>query len=240
VGAIRVGTSGWHYGHWKGRFYPEELSTEEWLGYYAGRFSTVEINNTFYQLPDVETFVQWREAVPAGFQFAAKASRYLTHMKKLRDPEEPVAHFLEGVRALGDRRGPVLFQLPPNWKVNVERLRSFLAVLPREGRYAFEFRHASWFDERVYEVLRAAGAAFCIHDLATQPSPEVVTADFVYVRLHGTHGPYQGSYDQQVLAGWAGALSTWAGQGKAIYCYFNNDERGYAVQNARTLLDIIG
>lgn len=236
---IHIGTSGWHYAHWKGPFYPQDLSEEEWLGYYAGCLHTVEINNTFYQLPDKETFIQWRKSVPTGFLFAVKASRYITHMKKLNDPEEPVSRFLKGVQKLESKVGPILFQLPPNWNLNLGRLHSFLEVLPREYSYAFEFRNPSWFDSRVYDVLAEHEAAFCIHDLADQPSPKVVTADIIYVRLHGPRDRYQGKYETQTLAGWAGAFSTWAGQGKQIYCYFNNDQKGYAPQNALELQGMI-
>jgi uncharacterized protein YecE (DUF72 family) len=142
------------------------------------------------------------------------------------------------VAGLQNCLGPILFQLPPHWHLNLERLRAFLEALPRGGSYAFEFRDPSWFDPQVYELLGDYGAAFCIHDMADQPSPKVVTADFVYIRFHGPDGQYQGSYDQQALAGWAGAISTWTRQGRQIYCYFNNDQRGYAVQNALALLDM--
>lgn len=239
MSAIHVGTSGWHYAHWRGRFYPRDLADGEWLGFYARRFSTVEINNTFYQQPDRQTFVQWRETVPPGFEFAVKANRYITHMKKLKDPAEPVATFVQGVAALEDHLGPMLFQLPPHWHLNLERLRAFLETLPAAGRHVFEFRDPSWFDERVYDLLAEYGAAFCIHDMAGQPSPKVVTADLVYVRFHGPDGQYQGSYDKQALAGWAGAFSTWRRQGKEIYCYFNNDEEGHAPENASTLLNML-
>jgi uncharacterized protein YecE (DUF72 family) len=237
--SVHIGTSGWHYAHWKGVFYPDTVSEEDWLGFYAGRFETVEINNTFYQLPGAKTFAQWREAVPAGFEFAVKASRYITHMKKLKDPREPVANFLDGVRALGGHLGPILFQLPPNWHLNLDRLRAFLDVLPGRDRYVFEFRHPSWFDDRVYDLLGEHDAGFCIHDMADRPSPRIVTAGMVYVRLHGPDGQYQGSYDEQALAGWAGAFSTWARQGRQVYCYFNNDERGYAPQNAMDLIEML-
>lgn len=229
---IHVGTSGWHYGHWLGPFYPEGLPSEEWLAYYAGRFYTVEINNTFYQLPDKETFVAWRETVPAGFIFSVKANRYITHMKKLKDPQQPVATFFKNVENLGDKLGPILFQLPPKWHFNEQRLAGFLNALPQGYRYVFELRDPSWFDQRTYELLARHNAAFCIYDLSGRLSPEKITADFVYVRLHGPGSPYQGLYETQALSGWAGALRAWNRQGKAIYCYFNNDTAGYAAQNA--------
>lgn len=236
--SIHIGTSGWHYGHWRGPFYPHDLPSKAYLEYYMERFHTVEINNSFYQLPKEETFAAWRDTVPSGFIFAVKGSRYITHMKKLKDPEQAVSAFLERAKVLGDRRGPILFQLPPRWKVNPQRLDSFLAALPAHFRYAFEFRDPSWFTPQVYDALAGHGAAFCIYELAGQVSPKEVTADFVYVRLHGPGGPYQGQYGTEVLAGWAGAFATWAGQGKEVYCYFDNDEAGYAAQDAMRIQEM--
>ena len=232
---LRIGTSGWHYGHWRGRFYPDELPSQEWFAYYAERFSTVEINNSFYKLPEVETFRSWRKGSPRGFLFAVKASRYITHMKKLKDPDQPIATLMERAGELGDRLGPILFQLPPNWKMNAARLSAFLDKLPGAYRFAFEFRDPSWFDRSVYELLSAHNAAFCIYDLRGEVTPKQVTADWVYVRLHGPGEPYQGKYDHQTLTGWMEAFSAWMRQGRDVYCYFNNDQAGYAVENARTL-----
>lgn len=205
------------------------------LDYYAGLFHTVEINNTFYKLPAKDTLLKWRNNTPDGFVFAVKASRYITHMKKLKDPGEPVSNFLGRMDALGDKLGPVIFQLPPRWRFNPERFHSFLEALPSGYRYAFEFRDESWFDERAYRELEERGAAFCIYEFSGRTSPRKVTADFIYIRLHGPKGPYQGDYDQRTLAGWAGALHTWSGKGKDIYCYFDNDDRGYAALNALSL-----
>jgi uncharacterized protein YecE (DUF72 family) len=237
---LRIGTSGWHYAHWRGIVYPEELTTQEWFAYYAERFSTVEINNSFYKLPEVETFRAWREGSPPGFLFAVKASRYITHMKKLKDPEEPIANVMERVDELGDRLGPILFQLPPKWKRNADRLRAFLDKLPAGKRFAFEFRDPSWFDEGVYELLSAHNAAFCIYDLRGELTPKQVTADWVYVRLHGPGEPYQGKYDERTLAGWTEAFASWRRQGRDVYCYFNNDQAGYAVENALALQAMSG
>jgi uncharacterized protein YecE (DUF72 family) len=232
---LHVGTSSWHYDHWQGPFYPENLPSKERLTYYAGHLATVEINNSFYQLPEAETLRNWRAGTPQGFLFAVKASRYITHMKKLKDPDEPVANFLGRMDKLSDKLGPILFQLPPNWNLNLGRLRSFLQILPDGYRFAFEFRDSSWFDEQVYEMLAAHNAAFCIFDLAGGVAPRQVTADWVYVRLHGPGDAYQGKYDVETLAGWMGAFSTWIRQGKDVYCFFDNDEAGYAVQNALAL-----
>jgi uncharacterized protein YecE (DUF72 family) len=236
---IHIGTSGWHYEHWKGPFYPKGIASGDMLAFYAERFQAAEINNSFYQLPTAKTLEAWSNAVPAGFLFAVKASRYITHMKKLKDPEEPVGHFLDRIRVLGSRLGPVLFQLPPNWRCDCDRLKNFVAELPDGYRYAFEFRDPSWFDDKVCRVLEDAGAAFCIYDLAGRQSPKTVTADFVYVRLHGPGEAYQGDYSPQALSGWAGAFSAWARQGKDIFCFFDNDQRGYAPANAMSLIDTL-
>lgn len=236
---IHIGTSGWHYNHWKGPFYPAKLPQTEMLSYYARHFQAVEINNSFYRLPGKETFAEWRKTVSRPFVFAVKASRYITHMKKLKNPSETVPPLLEAARVLGAELGPILFQLPPRWKANPERLREFLNSLPDGFRYAFEFRDPSWFEARVYEALNEMGAAFCIYDLAGCLSPKEVTADFIYIRLHGPAGAYQGQYDANTLAGWAGACSAWLKQVKEIYCFFDNDQAGYAAQDALRLQEMI-
>ena len=232
---LHIGTSGWSYDHWEGPFYPEGLAAGKRLAHYAGRFSSVEINTSFYHLPAAATVDQWRGTVPAGFVFSAKASRYITHMKKLKDPHETVPPFLQTVDRLGDRLGPVLFQLPPRWNADPARLEAFLDSLDRRRRYVFEFRDPSWFDRPVRRLLEKYDAAFCIYDLGGQVSPKYVTTDFVYVRLHGPATAYQGSYDNRTLAGWAGAFSTWIRQGRAVYCYFDNDQQGHAVLDALRL-----
>jgi uncharacterized protein YecE (DUF72 family) len=236
---IHIGTSGWHYGHWKGPFYPEDMSTEDFLGYYADRFQTVEINNTFYQLPERETVVHWRRTVPDDFIFAVKANQYITHMKKLKDPEEPVSNFLENIQALEDKLGPILFQLPPHWNFDRERLESFLEALPQGLKYAFEFRDPSWFNDEAYALLERHNAAFCIYHLHGDLSPKRITSDLVYVRLHGPVGRYQGKYNDDELRSWSGDLSGWAEDGKDVYCYFDNDEAGYAAENAQRLMQMV-
>lgn len=236
---FHIGTSGWHYDHWRGPFYPENLGSRDYLGFYRQKFHTVEINNSFYRLPSEKAMIDWRESTPPGFIFAVKGSRYITHMKKLMDPETSLAPLLERVRLLGDRLGPILFQLPPRWGFNEERLRVFLAALPRTYRYTLEFRDASWLHEAAYRLLREHGAAFCIYELAGRISPLEVTADFVYIRLHGPGGAYQGRYDRQTLADWAKAISAWAGRGLPVFCYFDNDEAGFAAQNALELQEML-
>jgi uncharacterized protein YecE (DUF72 family) len=236
---IHIGTSGWHYDDWRGPFYPEDMPPEDFLRYYGKHFQTVEINNSFYQLPRKETFEMWRETVPPGFAFAVKGSRYITHMKKLKDPEKSVGKFLERVEALGEKLGPILFQLPPRWKLNPERLRAFLEALPGKYRYAFEFRDLSWFSDKIYWILKEHGAAFCIYELAGTLSPKEITAEFIYVRLHGPKGPYEGQYGSQLLAGWAGDFAAWRRQKKEIFCYFDNDQAGYAAKDAIRLQEMI-
>jgi len=236
---IFIGTSGWSYDHWKGHFYPRHLADEQMLAYYSGCFRTTEINTSFYRLPARETLKRWRELTPADFLFAVKASRYITHMKKLRAPGQTVSAFLQRIRILGDKLGPILFQLPPHWRFNRERLAAFLDALSIEFRYAFEFRDRSWLNEETRELLARHGAAFCIYDLDGFLSPKEITSDLVYVRLHGPGKPYQGSYDDKRLSGWAGDFASWALQGHAVFCYFDNDERGYAARNALRLLAML-
>jgi uncharacterized protein YecE (DUF72 family) len=230
-----IGTSGWHYHHWVGAFYPHNLPHGAFLEYYANHFATAEINNSFYRLPEKKTLLRWRDAVPEGFVFSVKASRYLTHMKKLKDPREPLERLFDRVSVLGSKLGPILFQLPPRWRLNPERLKGLLEILPKNHRYAFEFRDYSWFDGEVYGLLAKHRAAFCVYDLDGRTSPKEITADFAYVRLHGPDGPYRGRYGARRLSGWGGVFSAWLEEGLEVYCYFDNDEAGYATQDALRL-----
>lgn len=239
IDKIHIGTSGWHYDHWRGPFYPAGVPKKRFLEYYAGHFLTAEINNTFYKLPKKETFAVWRDNTPREFVFSVKAGRYITHMKKLKDPDSSVPRFLETIHVLGEKLGPILFQLPPRWGLDGERFEGFLRYLPRSYRYVFEFRDPSWFDPRVYEMMSEHGAAFCIYELAGKVSPKQVTGDFVYLRLHGPEGAYEGQYDQSVLSNWAEAFLAWAAQGKEIFCYFDNDQAGYAAQDGLRLKRLI-
>lgn len=232
---IYIGTSGWAYPHWQGPFYPAGRKKKDFLAYYVDHFRTVEINNSFYKLPSAETLSRWKETAPSGFIFALKASRYITHMKKLKDPGDTLPRLLEAAKALGDKLGPILFQFPPRWHLNMDRFMDFLDALPTDFRYAFEFRDPDWQVPSVYEALREMGAAFCIFELSGFLTPKEITADFVYIRLHGPDGAYRGEYDTSTLAGWAGAMTHWAGEGREVFCFFDNDEAGYAVQNALRL-----
>jgi len=237
---FRIGTSGWHYGHWRGPFYPRDLPAARMLDFYARRFDSVEINNSFYRLPTAETFAAWRDAAPPGFLFAVKASRYLTHMKKLKEPEQGLERLLPRVEVLRKKLGPVLFQLPPFWDLNLDRLAAFLDALPRTHRYAFEFRHPAWHQAPVYELLARHNAAYCIYELAGFRSPVQVTAGFAYVRLHGPEGKYAGRYSPAALRFWARHIEEWRQRLKAVYVYFDNDQAGYAAPNAAELKAMAG
>jgi len=236
---VRVGTSGWYYDHWVGPVYPEGMQPEDMLAEYARSFGTVEINSTFYGLPEAESVAEWYDSTPAGFLFSCKASRYMTHMKKLKDPKEPLDRFFASIAPLKEKLGPILVQLPPRWRANPERLETFLEAAPRDYRYAFEFRDETWFDDAVYDVLRRYGAACCIFDYAGTESPAMITGPTVYVRLHGPAGAYEGSYDDETLATWAERIENWRSDGHDVYCYFDNDQNGYAAANASRLLSML-
>ena len=240
--SIRVGTSGWHYPHWRGPFYPERFPAEEMLGFYCERLSAVELNNTFYRLPEKKTFRQWRRQTPPKFLFAVKASRYITHMKKLKEPRQPLRKFLSHARELGPKLGPILFQLPPRWGRDAGRLRAFLEALPGRYRYAFEFRDPSWFHRETYRLLEQHNAAFCVFDLAGLESPRLATADFAYLRLHGpSQQSYQGRYTRRQLRDWLRTLRDWQRAGaRTVYVFFDNDQAGYAALNARELAAMAG
>lgn len=232
---VHIGTSGWHYKHWLGDFYPERFPPEKMLAWYAQEFHTVEINNSFYRLPEEKTFELWRQIVPPGFLFAVKASRFLTHMKRLKDPEDPIKLFFSRANHLGDRLGPVLFQLPPKWKADLDRLRGFLGVLPNGHQYVIEFRDDSWYTREVCELLRKHNVALCVHDWHTAPWARELTANFTYIRFHGTSGRYAGHYPDEMLQGWAKQIQDWGDRLSAVFAYFNNDVGGHAIRNARTL-----
>lgn len=234
-----IGTSGYHYAHWRGVFYPPRLPVSRWLAFYAQHFATLELNNPFYRLPSEVAFQGWREATPPRFRFAVKASRFLTHIKRLREPEAPLALFFQRAQHLGEKLGPILYQLPPQMHRDDGRLEAFLAALPKEREHVIEFRHRSWFDDAVFALLQRAGVGFCIADLQDCPTPFVVTADFAYVRFHGSGGTYWGSYSDAELGQWAERLRSVAPRLRAIYVYFNNDAEGAAVRDARRLRELL-
>lgn len=239
-GRCLIGTSGWMYDHWDGVFYPPDLRKDEWLSFYMRHFDTVEINNTFYHLPTPEAFEGWRKAASKGFIYALKGSRFITHMKKLKDPHEPLKLFLERARLLKGCLGPVLFQLPPRWRCNLDRLKEFVNALPSDIRFAFEFRDTTWFNEDVYEVLRERDISLCIYHMPDFLSPVEVTARFVYIRFHGTDFLYGGRYSKEELSRWADLINLYLKGGLDVYVYFNNDAEGYAVVNAKELREMVG
>ena len=236
---IRIGTSGWHYRHWVGRFYSKGLPAKEMFAFYQRHFDTVELNNSFYRLPTPEAFDAWRESSRPDFIFAVKGSRFVTHNKKLKDPEQPLKNLLPRAERLAEKLGAILWQLPPKWRRNVERLEEFLQALPKQHRYAFEFREPSWHHESVYEVLRQHNAAYCIYELEGFSTEPLVTADFTYVRLHGPGGKYQGSYSDDQLRAWADRIREWSKKLRAVYVYFDNDQAAYAPRNALTLKQMV-
>jgi uncharacterized protein YecE (DUF72 family) len=235
---VRVGTSGWVYPHWRGLFYPQDLRQDDWLAYYASHFDTVEIINSFYRLPSEAAFDAWRKQAPAGFIFSVKASRYLTHMKKLKDPEAPLGNLFDRARHLRKKLGPVLYQLPPCWRLNLERFEQFLKALPARRSHVVEFRQASWLAEPVFELMAQHGVAHCIHDMRQMEVPQRVTASPAYLRLHGAAGN-EGNYSKRELKRWAERVADWAGQGADVYVYFNNDWQGHAIKNAQTLREML-
>jgi uncharacterized protein YecE (DUF72 family) len=241
TGQLRIGTSGWIYPHWRGVFYPEKLPVQHWFRFYSQSFDTVEINNTFYRLPAPEVFVQWRKQAPPGFLYTVKVSRFLTHMKKLKDPVEPLKNILVRSRKLASHLGPLLYQLPPRWKCDVNRLRDFIAHLPRSLSHVFEFRDVSWCNEEVRALLDETGMAFCIHDMRGFACPIWVTGPLAYLRFHGPADPrHAGRYNLTHLNMWADRIREFLQSGRDVYAYFNNDTAGYAVLNAQESQQLFG
>ncbi len=230
---VLVGTSGWHYAHWRPQFYPASMGPAHWLEYYSERFAAVEVNNAFYRLPERSTFERWRDIVPSDFVVAVKASRYLTHVKRLKDPEEPVARLLDRCTALGPRLGPILLQLPPNLKVDPQQLDRTLAAFSGAVRLAVEPRHPSWFTKEVRTVLEKRAAALCLADGGPVETPMWRTTDWTYARFHAGKGRPQSCYLRRELEAW---IDRWAEQlsdAEDTYCFFNNDLHGCALRDAR-------
>ena len=232
---VRVGCSGWQYKHWRGNFYPADLPLKSWFEHYASVFDTVEINNSFYRLPEASTFAAWSARAPRGFLFAVKASRFLTHMKKLKEPEDPLDRFFRRARSLGRHLGPVLYQLPPGWKLDLGRLEYFLMSLPRDVAQVIEFRDTTWYAQEVYALLERHRVSLCLHDMPGSATGRLRVGPCVYVRFHGASGRYNGSYPDDRLADWAQWLQEQARTGVDVYAYFNNDVGGHAPRNALVL-----
>ncbi len=232
---IRIGTSGWEYAHWVGSFYPRDLPRDRRLEFYAARFDTVELNNSFYRLPEAETFGAWARRVPPEFSFAVKASRYLTHLRRLREPAEPLHRLWTRAGRLEGHLGPMLYQLPPRWRPNHDRMAAFLAAIPPRQPQAIEVRDRRWYGKRLKALLDEAGVALCLHDMTGSAPPPVPVGPFVYVRFHGAGEKYGGAYSPQRLTAWAERMVAWAQRGWPVWAYFNNDIGGHAVRDADRL-----
>jgi len=235
--SIHIGTSGWFYTHWD-NFY-QGLSSSQWLSYYAEHFSTVEINSTFYHLPKEKNVKNWSKITPKDFIFSVKFSRTITHVKKLKKTEVEIENFLKAIQPLKSKLGPLLFLLPPSFKLNYEALKNCIELLPKKHLYTFEFRNTSWHVPAVYELLRKNKIALCISDLNGKLSPIEVTAPFVYVRLHGPKKAYQGVYSLRALKQWAQRAKEWEANKLKVYIYFDNDEKGFAIKDAKKLIELL-
>jgi uncharacterized protein YecE (DUF72 family) len=240
VSNIHIGCSGWVYKHWRGIFYPEGLPQKRWFERYAEEFDTVEINASFYRLPLASTFEGWRDKAPPGFHYAVKVNRFITHMKKLLDCEAEVDRFIALARPLGEKLGPLLYQLPPSLKLNLERLERFLERLPPDLTHVFEFRNKDWYVPDTYALLDRHGASFCVHDMPGSKTELVAVGPIAYVRFHGGEGKYWGRYSDEGLLSWTDWVVEQTRSGRPVWCFFNNDIHGHAIQDARTLKSMVG
>ena len=237
---VWIGTSGWTYDGWRGLFYPEDVPKKRWLEWYAGQFATTEINGSFYRTPSLEAVQAWREQTPDDFLFAWKASKFITHWKRLSDKSVNSIELMESrLKVLRTKIGPVLFQLPARFKADSERLTSFLKLLSKKYLYAFEFRDASWYNEEILAVLRKRNVALCLSDHHDAPTPWEVTASHVYIRGHGPTGEYKDNYPLSTLRKWAESIRKWKRQGRTVFCYFDNDHKSAAPQDARRLAKLL-
>jgi len=236
---VYVGTSGWNYLHWKGIFYPEGLPQARWLQHYVKFFNCVELNVTFYRLVKKETFQNWRKRTPEDFYFVAKGSRFITHIKKLKDISQPLNLFLDNARGLRDKLALVLWQLPPSFKKDIKRLTLFFKLLKKTNlRHSFEFRNESWFDSEVYRLFKEYNFCLCIAHSPRFPCQRVITADFLYLRFHGKELLYGSNYSDKELKAWAEFAREFKKQ-KDIFAFFNNDARGFAVKNALRFRELL-
>jgi len=236
--SLFIGTSGWSYKHWKDKFYPQGVPQSKWLEYYTEHFNTVELNASFYRLPKCETVVNWYKRTPADFKFAVKGSRVITHLKKLKDCEEPLELFYQVFEPLKEKLALVLYQLPPSLRYDPEVLENFLEVVPGSVAHVFEFRHSSWFNEETYAILDRHGAYFCVSDYPAREAPRVCVGDLAYFRLHGFKKRYGGEYPEEHLMEVGNTMCEWVKAGKKVFAYFNNDAEGFAVKNAKELQGI--
>ncbi|KTD23798.1 Protein of uncharacterised function DUF72 [Legionella lansingensis] len=232
-----IGTSGWSFKGWIGDFYPDKIIAREMLGHYANFFETVELNTSFYGTPRKKTIESWYEATPDNFIFSCKASRYITHLKRLKNTKESLTYLLKALEPFGKKLGPILFQLPPRWPVDIERLQNFVKLLPQDHYYTFEFRDKSWLCQSVYDVLHRHKIALCFYDYKGYQSPELITSNFIYIRLHGPESqPYQGHYNRELLSDYADKFIHWQEEAKPVFCYFDNDEKVCAPHDAMVLI----
>ncbi len=233
----RIGTSGWNYRHWRGIFYPEDVPQSKWLEYYAEHFDTVELNATFYRLPAPSTFKRWYDRTPKGFLWSIKASKFITHTRRLKDCQEPLGRLYGAVEPLQEKLGVILFQLPPSLQFDPSLAEGFFSLLKRGFRYALEVRHKSWIQEEALQLIRSHNIAFCISDTAGRyPYHEAITAEFLYIRLHGSKKLYASCYTEEEIAQWAKKLRRWNTPG---FIYFDNDFQGHAPKNALQLLEAL-
>lgn len=234
-----IGTSGWHYDDWRRLFYPRELKKSAWLEYYSRHFATVELNNTFYRLPSESAFESWYNATPVDFVFAVKGSRFITHIKRLKNTDKAANNFMSRAARLKDKLGPVLYQLPPGFHRDDDRLEAFLASLPPGYRYVLEFRHESWLVDEVYDTMGRHRAGICVFDMPDLPCPRLATADFAYIRFHGSGRLYSSSYSDTELVDWAKKIEKLAQNLDTVYIYFNNDVQGFALKNAEMMRKLL-
>jgi uncharacterized protein YecE (DUF72 family) len=223
------------YKHWRGLFYPEGLPQKRWFERYAEEFDTVEINASFYRVPKAETFDGWRNKAPEGFCYAVKVNRFITHLKKLVGVEDTLSDFVTLARRLGPALGPLLYQLPPSLKLDLERLEAFLRLIPADLANVFEFRDKSWYVPELYALLDRHGASFCVHDMPGSASQRIAVGPSAYIRFHGAEGKYWGRYSDESLLSWTDWLAGQARHGRSCWCFFNNDIHGHAIEDARTL-----
>jgi uncharacterized protein YecE (DUF72 family) len=237
AGDIRIGCSGWSYPHWRKRFYPEKMPAREHFGFYAQHFNTVELNNSFYRQPPRERFEAWRDQAPPHFLFAVKGSRYVTHIKRLAVEQKSIDLVVDAARGLGDKLGPILFQLQANFHADLERLERFVGMLPTDLRFTLEFRHDSWLVPAVFELLRTHRIALTIPDHPKMPKSFEITSDFIYIRMHLP--PHGLGYGERALQPWADRVVEWRRGGLDVLVYFNNDMEGHAIKDAQTLISLI-
>lgn len=256
MGKLFIGTSGWVYWDWQGIFYPEDLSSKDYnppttrLKYFSQHFKTTEINYSFYHLPRPMTYQNWYNQTPGDFLFSVKASRFITHIKRLKGVKRAWKTFLENALNLKEKLGLILFQFPPSFQAtdeNIKRLESFLKLIRADSldirvdsrlRFALEFRHKNWCDKKIYNLLKRYNSAWVIADSPHYPKEEVVTADFIYIRMHGSKVLFASKYTKKELSFLAQKIKKWLKQGLDVYCYFNNDAYGYAIENAKELLKL--